>query len=44
VRKLFADQGVEIIGNTPDEFRAYLKAEIPKWAKIVKAAGVAQVD
>jgi tripartite-type tricarboxylate transporter receptor subunit TctC len=40
VRKIFADQGVEILGNTPDEFRSYLKAEIPKWAKIVKAAGV----
>jgi tripartite-type tricarboxylate transporter receptor subunit TctC len=44
VKKLFADQGVEIIGNTPEEFRAYLKAEIPKWAKIVKAAGVKTVD
>jgi tripartite-type tricarboxylate transporter receptor subunit TctC len=44
VQKIFADQGVEILGNTPDEFRAYLKVEIPKWARIVKAAGVAPTD
>jgi tripartite-type tricarboxylate transporter receptor subunit TctC len=44
VRKIFADQGVEILGNTPDESRAYLKSEIPKWARIVKAAGVTARD
>jgi len=44
VRKIFADQGVEILGNTPDEFRSYLKAEIPKWARIVKASGVTPRD
>jgi tripartite-type tricarboxylate transporter receptor subunit TctC len=44
VRKIFADQGVEILGNTPEEFRTYLKAEIPKWARVVKAAGVAPAD
>lgn len=29
-----------VIGNTPDEFAAYLKSEIGKWAKIIRAAGV----
>ncbi len=28
------------IGDTPDEFTAYTKAEVEKWAKVVKAAGI----
>jgi tripartite-type tricarboxylate transporter receptor subunit TctC len=31
--------GVDIVGDTPAEFQAYVKAEIPKWAAIVKASG-----
>jgi tripartite-type tricarboxylate transporter receptor subunit TctC len=31
--------GVDIVGNTPKEFEAYIKAEIPKWTAIVKASG-----
>jgi tripartite-type tricarboxylate transporter receptor subunit TctC len=31
--------GVDIVGNAPKEFEAYIKAEIPKWAAIVKASG-----
>jgi tripartite-type tricarboxylate transporter receptor subunit TctC len=38
-RKALTDLGVDVVGNTPDEFRAYLKAEIPKWAEVVKASG-----
>ena len=40
LRKALTDLGVDIVANTPEEFRAYIKAEIPKWAAIVKAAGV----
>jgi tripartite-type tricarboxylate transporter receptor subunit TctC len=32
-------QGAEVLGGTPQEFAAYIKAEIPKWAKVVKASG-----
>ena len=32
--------GAEVIGDTPDEFFAYLRAEIAKWAKVAKASGV----
>jgi len=39
VTKSLADLGVDIVGSTPDEFAAYIKAEIPKWAAIVKASG-----
>ncbi len=31
--------GVDIVGGTPEEFAAYIKAEIPKWTAIVKASG-----
>jgi tripartite-type tricarboxylate transporter receptor subunit TctC len=31
--------GVDIVGGTPDEFKAYIAAEIPKWTAIVKASG-----
>ena len=32
-------QGYEIIGSTPEQFAAYIKAEIPKWARAVKQSG-----
>ncbi len=39
IRKQLTDLGVDVAGNTPEEFGAYIKAEIPKWAAIVKASG-----
>jgi len=39
VRKSLGDLGVDIVGSTPDEFAAYIRAEIPKWTAIVKASG-----
>ena len=30
----------DLIGSSPDEFAAYLKSEIPKWAKVIKEAGI----
>jgi tripartite-type tricarboxylate transporter receptor subunit TctC len=38
-RKALTDLGVDVVGNTPEELRAYVKSEIPKWAAIVKASG-----
>jgi tripartite-type tricarboxylate transporter receptor subunit TctC len=35
-----AGQGLELVGNTPEEFDAFIRAEIAKWAKVLKAAGV----
>jgi len=31
--------GVDIVGDTPDEFKAYIAKEVPKWAEVVKASG-----
>jgi tripartite-type tricarboxylate transporter receptor subunit TctC len=39
VRTQLGNLGVEIAGSTPEEFAAYIKAEIPKWTAIVKASG-----
>jgi tripartite-type tricarboxylate transporter receptor subunit TctC len=33
------DIGVEVSGSTPEEFAAYIRSEIPKWAAVVKASG-----
>jgi tripartite-type tricarboxylate transporter receptor subunit TctC len=35
-----AAQGVESIGSTPQQLAAHLRSELPKWAQVVKAAGV----
>jgi tripartite-type tricarboxylate transporter receptor subunit TctC len=40
LRAKFADLGMEGIGNSPDEFAAVIKSDIPKWAKVVKDSGM----
>jgi tripartite-type tricarboxylate transporter receptor subunit TctC len=39
VNKQLTDLGVDIHTTSPEEFAAYIKSEIPKWAEIVKASG-----
>ncbi|NBS60155.1 MAG: tripartite tricarboxylate transporter substrate binding protein, partial [Betaproteobacteria bacterium] len=39
VREKLLTQGAEPIGDSPDQFGAYLKAEVAKWAKVIKASG-----
>lgn len=40
VKERFAHLGAEAVSDTPDQFGAYLRAEVEKWAKLVKAAGI----
>ncbi len=40
VMERLSTMGVEPIGNTPQEFARIIKADIAKWAKVVKDAGV----
>jgi tripartite-type tricarboxylate transporter receptor subunit TctC len=39
VAKRLAGVGFEITYGTPEQFTAYIKSEIKKWAKVVKASG-----
>jgi tripartite-type tricarboxylate transporter receptor subunit TctC len=36
VRKRFADEGVEIIASSPEQFGAHIKRELARWAKVVR--------
>ncbi len=40
VREKFAAQGAEATGSTPEEFRTYIRAEIEKWGKVIRASGI----
>jgi tripartite-type tricarboxylate transporter receptor subunit TctC len=40
VKKIFANEGGEAVGNSPEAFAAIVKSETAKWAKVVKAAGI----
>jgi tripartite-type tricarboxylate transporter receptor subunit TctC len=40
IQKRHADVGAQIIGGSPEQFHAYLKAEVEKFGKLVKAAGI----
>jgi tripartite-type tricarboxylate transporter receptor subunit TctC len=39
VRNLFASQGIETLGGTPDRFASYIRDEIAKWAKVIQLSG-----
>jgi tripartite-type tricarboxylate transporter receptor subunit TctC len=39
-RDRLVGMGVDIIGNSPEEFAAFLRAEIARYAKVIKDAGI----
>jgi tripartite-type tricarboxylate transporter receptor subunit TctC len=43
MRERFAGQGALPVGDTPEQFAAYIRSEIDKWTKVVKFSG-AKVD
>ena len=40
LKERFFVQGAEPVGNTPDEFAAFVRSEIAKWKKVVDASGM----
>lgn len=40
IRQRLDTLGVGVVGSTPDELRAFLKAEMDKWGAIIRAAGI----
>jgi tripartite-type tricarboxylate transporter receptor subunit TctC len=40
VKEKLGKLGLTLVGNTPDEFAAYVKSETEKWGGVVKAAGI----
>ncbi len=43
VKKKIAEQGGDVVAETPEQFAAFIKAETAKWGKVVKDSG-ATVD
>ena len=39
VREKLVAQGMEVTESTPEDFARYIREEIAKWAKVVKASG-----
>lgn len=40
IKKKFQDSGIEITHSSPDAFASFVRAEVPRWAKLLKDAGV----
>jgi len=40
MRERFSKLGLDTVGNSPSEFAAVIKADIAKWAKVIKEAGI----
>jgi tripartite-type tricarboxylate transporter receptor subunit TctC len=40
VKEKLSAQGAVLVGDTPEQFAAFVRDEIAKWAKVVQAAGI----
>jgi len=43
VREQLTAQGADIVGNTPEQFAAWIRVEVGKWAEVIRVSG-AKVD
>lgn len=42
MRKKFATLNLDVVGSTPEEMRATIARDIPKWARVIEEAGLRQ--
>jgi tripartite-type tricarboxylate transporter receptor subunit TctC len=40
MRARFASLGLDVVGNSPEDMRATIAADIPKWARVIADAGI----
>jgi len=40
VRKIFTDEGIELVASTPQEFKTFMANEIDKWHKVISHASM----
>jgi len=40
VKDRLVGDGAEPVGSTPEQFAAFIRAEMAKWGKVIKAAGI----
>lgn len=40
LREKFITLGIDPAGTTPEEFSQFLRDEVAKWGKVIRAAGV----
>ena len=40
IRTRFSGMGFDTVGNSPDEFQSFLREEVEKWGKVVKALNI----
>jgi tripartite-type tricarboxylate transporter receptor subunit TctC len=39
IKERMASEGAVPVGNTPEQFAAYMRTEMQKWAKVVQQSG-----
>jgi tripartite-type tricarboxylate transporter receptor subunit TctC len=43
-KEKFQNVGIEPLSDTPDQFSEFIKADIARWAKVVKEANIPRID
>jgi tripartite-type tricarboxylate transporter receptor subunit TctC len=44
MKEFLVKQGLVAVGNTPEQFAALIKSELPKWTRVVKESGATLGD
>jgi tripartite-type tricarboxylate transporter receptor subunit TctC len=40
IKERFGKVGVDVVAGTPGHFAGFIRAEVDRWAKVVKDAGI----